>query len=322
MSPGSLKSLELSTHTVHKLNTRMDIPTSSWACSTNSGAAPAQRTGADLPATLVCWQLGILHQQLGLLGRLAAGLALERPVWSCHGLDTWLLLRLRSCTRTAMAQGWKTSCAARGSRGSVQGVLRAPAERATPRGPCCHRLRHARAERRYGGSWQEGGARAASPPLQDLAPRRRAGHAPPALPWEARARAGRVQTAGKNLWVVVGGWWWVVAVVRTSRGYKNGDVVVLITPCAHQLRITSGWLPLIGGTPFIAGKYNFLPACDCSLGLYSVTRKHMQHLGYVRSRGRLRVRAPSWLRAPPRRPALRVRPTHQPRMATVRALVP
>jgi hypothetical protein len=26
----------------------------------------------------------------------------------------------------------------------------------TPRGPCCHRLRHARAERRYGGSWQEG----------------------------------------------------------------------------------------------------------------------------------------------------------------------
>ena len=106
MSPGSLKSLELSTHTVHKLNTRMDIPTSSWACSTNSGAAPAQRTGADLPATLVCWQLGILHQQLGLLGRLPAGLALERPVWSCHGLDTWLLLRLRSCTRTAMAQGW------------------------------------------------------------------------------------------------------------------------------------------------------------------------------------------------------------------------
>ena len=84
----------------------MGIPTSSWACTTNSWAAPAQRTGADLPATLVCWQLGILHQQLGLLGRLPAGLALERPVWSCHGLDTWLLLRLRSCTRTAMAQGW------------------------------------------------------------------------------------------------------------------------------------------------------------------------------------------------------------------------
>ena len=34
----------------------------------------------------------------------------------------------------------------------------------TARVPQCRRLRHARAERRYGGSWQEGGARAASPP--------------------------------------------------------------------------------------------------------------------------------------------------------------
>ena len=115
-SPGPLKSLELSTHTVHKLKTRMGIPTSSWACTTNSWAAPAQRTGADLPATLVCWQLGILHQQLGLLGRLLAGLALERPVWSCHGLDTWLLLRLRSCTRTALAQGWTDGRAGRAGR--------------------------------------------------------------------------------------------------------------------------------------------------------------------------------------------------------------
>ena len=94
----------------------MGIPTSSWACTTNSWAAPAQRTGADLPATLVCWQLGILHQQLGLLGRLPAGLALERPVWSCHGLDTWLLLRLRSCTRTALAQGWTDGRAGRAGR--------------------------------------------------------------------------------------------------------------------------------------------------------------------------------------------------------------
>ena len=115
-SPGPLKSLELSTHTVHKLNTRMGIPTSSWACTTNSWAAPAQRTGADLPATLVCWQLGILHQQLGLLGRVPAGLALERPVWSCHGLDTWLLLHLRSCTRMALAQGWTDGRAGRAGR--------------------------------------------------------------------------------------------------------------------------------------------------------------------------------------------------------------
>ena len=94
----------------------MGIPTSSWACTTNSWAAPAQRTGADLPATLVCWQLGILHQQLGLLGRLPAGLALERPVWSCNVLDTWLLLRLRSCTRTALAQGWTDGRAGRAGR--------------------------------------------------------------------------------------------------------------------------------------------------------------------------------------------------------------
>ena len=40
----------------------------------------------------------------------------------------------------------------------------------TPRELQCRRLRHARAERRYGGSWQEGGARAASPPLQGIRP--------------------------------------------------------------------------------------------------------------------------------------------------------
>ena len=68
-------------------------------------------------------------------------------------------------------------------------------------------------EHRYGGSWQEGGARAASPPLQRAA----------GAPWEARARAARVQTAGEDLW-----WWWWW--------------------CAHQLRITSGRLPLIGGS--------------------------------------------------------------------------
>ena len=64
----------------------------------------------------------------------------------------------------------------------------------TPRGPCCHRLRHARAERRYGGSWQEGGARAASPPLHRSSRRRRAGHAPPAR----RGRRVRVPRAFKR----------------------------------------------------------------------------------------------------------------------------
>ena len=75
----------------------------------------------------------------------------------------------------------------------------------TPRGPCCHRLCHARAERRYSGSWQEGGARAASPPLH---PRSRAAGAPTqrpraaGAPWEARARAERGQRPATNLVVV------------------------------------------------------------------------------------------------------------------------
>ena len=74
----------------------------------------------------------------------------------------------------------------------------------TPRELQCRRHRHARAERRYGGSWQEGGARAASPSLQGLAPPARRPRAAGA-PWEARARAARVQTAGEDLVVVVGG---------------------------------------------------------------------------------------------------------------------
>ena len=74
----------------------------------------------------------------------------------------------------------------------------------TPREPQCRRRRHAQAERRYGGSWQEGGARAASPSLQGLTPPARRPRAAGA-PWEARARAARVQTAGEDLVVVVGG---------------------------------------------------------------------------------------------------------------------
>ena len=49
----------------------------------------------------------------------------------------------------------------------------------------------------HGGSWQEGGARAASPPLLGLAPPARRPRAA-GTPWEARARAARVQTAAKT----------------------------------------------------------------------------------------------------------------------------
>ena len=67
-----------------------------------------------------------------------------------------------------------------------------------------------------------------SPPLQGLAPPARRPRAAGA-PWEARARAARVQTAGEDLVWWWWWWWW----------------------CAHQLRITSGRLPLIGGSTSI-----------------------------------------------------------------------
>ena len=62
-----------------------------------------------------------------------------------------------------------------------------------------------------------------------VAPRSHAAGAPAGAPWEARARAARVQTAGEDLWWWWWWWWWW---------------------CAHQLRITSGWLPQIGGSTY------------------------------------------------------------------------
>ena len=35
-------------------------------------------------------------------------------------------------------------------------------------------------------------------------------------PWEARARAARVQTAGEDLW-----WWWVVVLVAATPNYRK-----------------------------------------------------------------------------------------------------
>ena len=121
----------------------------------------------------------------------------------------------------------KTSCAARCSRGSVQCVLRAPAEgeggvahsenlsaaasamleRST--GTVAHGKRAARKRRRR---------------RAKVSRRRRAGRAPP----ERRGRRVRVPRAfkrpAKNLWWWWWWWWW------------------------QQPRITSGWLPLFGGS--------------------------------------------------------------------------
>ena len=112
----------------------------------------------------------------------------------------------------------KTSCAARCSRGSVQGVLRAPAE---GEGGVAHRedlaaTASATLERSTGTvAHGKRAARERRRRRSKVSRRRRAG-----APWEARARAARVQTAGEDLW-----WWWW-----------------------QQLRITSGRLPLIGGS--------------------------------------------------------------------------
>ena len=115
----------------------------------------------------------------------------------------------------------KKSCAARCSRGSVQGVLRAPAE---GEGGVAHRedlaaTASATLERSTGTVAH--GKRAARDNVRrsKVSRRRRAGHAPGA-PWEARARAARVQTAGEDL--VVGGW-----------------VVVVRTPTPNYLRLAS-----------------------------------------------------------------------------------
>ena len=125
----------------------------------------------------------------------------------------------------------KTSCAARCSRGSVQGVLRAPAEgeggvahredfsaaasaaleRST--GTVAHGKRAARERRRR----RSKVSRAAGAPATR---RRRAVGG--ACACRARSNGWRRPCGGWWWW-----WWWW---------------------CAHQLRITSGWLPLIGGS--------------------------------------------------------------------------
>ena len=121
----------------------------------------------------------------------------------------------------------KTSCAARCSRGSVQGVLRAPAE---GEGGVAHRENLSAAAsatlERSAGTVAHGkrAARERRRRRSKVSRRRSAGRAPPAR----RGRRVRVPRAfkrpAKTLWWVVGGW------------------------CAHRLRITSGWLPLIGGS--------------------------------------------------------------------------
>ena len=122
----------------------------------------------------------------------------------------------------------KTSCAARCSRGSVQRVLRAPAE---GEGGVAHRENLSAAAsatlERSAGTVAPGkrAARERRRRRSKVSRRRRERRRAAGAPWEARARSnGRA----KNLWWWWWWWWWWW--------------------CAHQLRITPGWLPLIGGS--------------------------------------------------------------------------
>ena len=108
----------------------------------------------------------------------------------------------------------KKSCAARCSRGSVQGVLRDPAE---GEGGVAHRedlaaTASATLERSTGTvAHGKRAARERRRRRSKVSRHRRVGRPRAAgAPWEARARAARVQTAGEDLW-----WWWLVVVVRT-----------------------------------------------------------------------------------------------------------
>ena len=92
----------------------------------------------------------------------------------------------------------KTSCAARCSRGSVQGVLRAPAE---GEGGVAHREDLAATAsttlERSAGTVAHGkrAARERRRRRSKVSRRRRAGRAPPAAPWEELARAARFKRA-------------------------------------------------------------------------------------------------------------------------------
>ena len=119
----------------------------------------------------------------------------------------------------------KTSCAARCSRGSVQGVLRAPAE---GEGGVAHREDLAATAsatlERSAGTVAHGkrAARERRRRRSKVSRRRRAGRRAVGGACACRARSnGRRRP-------LVGGWWW------------------------QQVRITSGWLPLIGGSIFAA----------------------------------------------------------------------
>ena len=166
--------------------------------------APVHRAGQPL-AAIADSRYALSAEGVGAARPVACGsrVAASRYALGAEGVGAtrpgeYICSHPDACARCLLVVGMsKTSCASRCSRRSVQGASRSCRGRGwvgTPRGPHCRRCRHARAERRHGGSRHEGGARAASPPRQGLAPPARRPRAAGA-PWEVRARAARFKRA-------------------------------------------------------------------------------------------------------------------------------
>ena len=205
-------------------------------CGWDSGAARERSSALWLPASPSVTRLVPMAWALRARAPVAAGsLSASRYALGAEGGGAArpgaYMCPPRNCARCLLGGVGmsKKSCgAARCSRGSVQGVLRAPAE---GEGGVAHREDLAATASatldRSAGTVAHDGKRAARDRRRrrSKVSRRPPARRPPAAgaPWEARARAARVQTAGEDLW-----WWWWW--------------------CAHQLRITSGRLPLIGGS--------------------------------------------------------------------------
>ena len=177
-------------------------------CGWDSGAAREQRSSA------LCQRRLAIRARRRRRGRCAPGRLHVHPAYCAR------------CLLGGVGMS-KTSCAARCSRGSVQGVLRTPAE---GEGGVAHRENFSAAAsatlERSAGTVAHGkrAARERRRRRSKVSRRRRAGHAPPAR----RGRHVRVPRAFK-------------------RPAKTFLLWVVVAHCV-SLRITSGWPPLIGGS--------------------------------------------------------------------------
>ena len=193
--------------------------------------APVHRAGQPL-AAIADSRYALSAEGVGAARPVACGsrVAASRYALGAEGVGAtrpgeYICSHPDACARCLLVVGMsKTSCASRCSRRSVQGALRAPAE---GEGGLARRedLTAAAAAtlERSAGTVAHGtrAARERRRRRSKVSRRRRAGRAPPAR----RGRRVRVPRAFKRPAKTFVWWWWW-----------------------QQLRITSGWLPLIGGS--------------------------------------------------------------------------